>query len=338
MIQRQQSTAAQPGRDRRAHRPLQPPQLPRASLAAELDDGAEERRALGLVISRPRQLQAINDDARPPYGDELLRSRRRRARGRSIRAGDTAARVGGEEFALDPARRGLRAPPSRSPSAPARRSPTITVAGFDLSCLGGRRRLPARRRGPVRRSSNSPTAPSTGPSAAASAAPAASTPSTRPATGPTASAPRSRSCSASTGRSRRCFSPSSASPRRVVGYEALARFPGTSGRTPDIWFAQAHGCGLGAELEAAAIRAALEPTRATARRHTWRSMSVPPRSPPTCVQRALRGNLEGLVIEITEHEFVPDDDSLAAAIADLRARGARSRSTTRAPVTPASSS
>ena len=30
-------------------------------------------------------------------------------------------------------------------------------------------------------------------------------------------------------------------------------------RSPDVWFAQAHGCGLGPELEAAAISAALEP-------------------------------------------------------------------------------
>ncbi len=57
-------------------------------------------------------------------------------------------------------------------------------------------------------------------------------------------------------------------------------------------------------------------------RSTWRSTSVPPRSAPTSVSDALQGNLEGLIIEITEHEFVPDDESLAAAIADLRERGA----------------
>ncbi len=41
----------------------------------------------------------------------------------------------------------------------------------------------------------------------------------------------------------------------VAGYEALARFPGTSG--PDAWFAAAHEMGLGAELEALAIHKAL---------------------------------------------------------------------------------
>ena len=42
---------------------------------------------------------------------------------------------------------------------------------------------------------------------------------------------------------------------RVVGYEALARFPGTAG--PGVWFAAAADCGLAAELEALAVAKAL---------------------------------------------------------------------------------
>src|SRR3712207_150391 len=42
---------------------------------------------------------------------------------------------------------------------------------------------------------------------------------------------------------------------RVVGYEALSRFPGTAG--PGVWFAAAADCGLAAELEALAIAKAL---------------------------------------------------------------------------------
>src|SRR5215204_889217 len=41
----------------------------------------------------------------------------------------------------------------------------------------------------------------------------------------------------------------------VAGYEALARFPGTSG--PDVWFAAAAEAGVAAELEALAIHKAL---------------------------------------------------------------------------------
>ena len=44
---------------------------------------------------------------------------------------------------------------------------------------------------------------------------------------------------------------------RVCGYEALARIDGEPVRRPDQWFAQAHRTGLGAELEALALRAAL---------------------------------------------------------------------------------
>ncbi len=109
---------------------------------------------------------------------------------------------------------------------------------------------------------------------------------------------------------------------RLTGYEALARFPSQNGRSPDSWFAQAHGCGLGAELEAAGLRAALRSTGRPIETHLAVNVS-PSALAADCVQRALKGNLEGLVIEITEHEFVPDDDSLSATIADLRSRGAR---------------
>ena len=44
----------------------------------------------------------------------------------------------------------------------------------------------------------------------------------------------------------------------VAGYEALSRFPHPPRRAPDAWFAQAHRCELGVELEVCAIRAALE--------------------------------------------------------------------------------
>ncbi len=45
---------------------------------------------------------------------------------------------------------------------------------------------------------------------------------------------------------------------RVAGYEALARFSPSPQRPPDVWFAQARRCGLGPELEALAVRRALE--------------------------------------------------------------------------------
>ena len=40
---------------------------------------------------------------------------------------------------------------------------------------------------------------------------------------------------------------------RVAGYESLSRFNREPRRGPDVWFAQAHRCGLGYALEAKAI-------------------------------------------------------------------------------------
>jgi len=108
---------------------------------------------------------------------------------------------------------------------------------------------------------------------------------------------------------------------RIVGFEALARFPLPNGRRPDVWFAQAHGCGLGAQLEAAAIRAALEPGGRPPDVHLAINVS-PSALGSDLVQTALGTVLDGIVIEITEHEFVPNDGSLTEAVASLRERGA----------------
>ena len=53
-----------------------------------------------------------------------------------------------------------------------------------------------------------------------------------------------------------------------------------------------------------------------------RSTSARRRSPPSPVIRSLPRDLTGIVIEITEHEFVSDDDHLADVLAELRERGA----------------
>ena len=108
----------------------------------------------------------------------------------------------------------------------------------------------------------------------------------------------------------------------VVGYEALARFDDSRNLPPSWWFAQAHRFGLGAQLEAEAVRVALaEPRRPE---HAFLAVNLSPsalRSP--AVQEVLPDDLSGLVIEITEHEEILLDDGLQATLAPLRARGAR---------------
>ena len=109
---------------------------------------------------------------------------------------------------------------------------------------------------------------------------------------------------------------------RVSGYEALARMRADTSRPPDEWFAQAMRAGLGEELEAAALRAALAvPGRPAG---TFLALNVSPRallSP--LVLDALPEDLTEIVVELTEHELFGAHEPLAARLAELRARGAR---------------
>ena len=109
---------------------------------------------------------------------------------------------------------------------------------------------------------------------------------------------------------------------RVAGYEALARLAAPYERPPHLWFAQAHRCGLGAVLEACALRAAV----AVADRPpgTFLALNVSPAaliSPE--VEDALPRDLDGIVIELTEHEAFDEDGALELALTGLRVRGAR---------------
>jgi diguanylate cyclase (GGDEF)-like protein len=109
---------------------------------------------------------------------------------------------------------------------------------------------------------------------------------------------------------------------RVLGYEALSRFPEPPGRAPDSWFSQATRVGLGPRLEAAALRAAL--AREGRPAGAFLSINVSPSalSSPE-VQAVLPQDMTGLVVEITEQELADDLDALVIHLAELRARGAR---------------
>jgi EAL domain-containing protein (putative c-di-GMP-specific phosphodiesterase class I) len=109
----------------------------------------------------------------------------------------------------------------------------------------------------------------------------------------------------------------------VAGYEALSRFPTLDERAPASVFAQGRQCGMAAELESEAIRAAL---RAGSRRPkgTWLALNLsPPALGSAAVADALPEDLQDIVIEITEQELVTDDEAFEAAIFGLRERGAR---------------
>jgi EAL domain-containing protein (putative c-di-GMP-specific phosphodiesterase class I) len=108
----------------------------------------------------------------------------------------------------------------------------------------------------------------------------------------------------------------------VAGYEALARFPGTSG--PDVWFAAAAEAGVAAELEALAIHKALAAVPALPA-NTFLTVNVSPHLLGAApVQRALgsRPDLQRVVVELTEHTPVDDLVTLRRQTEALRSRGA----------------
>ena len=96
----------------------------------------------------------------------------------------------------------------------------------------------------------------------------------------------------------------------VAGYEALARFPGTA--TPDVWFAAAAEAGVGAELEALAIRRALQ-SLPDLPPDTFLSVNVSPHllgTAPVVAAFARPASLRRVVVELTEHLSAPDLDAL----------------------------
>src|SRR4051794_3874539 len=109
---------------------------------------------------------------------------------------------------------------------------------------------------------------------------------------------------------------------RAGGFEALTRIDAEPRRGPDEWFAQAHRVGLGDELEALAMRAALNvPGRPEG---TFLALNVSPRALLSApVRAALPQDLTGIVIELTEHEVFGAAGELETELAALRARGAR---------------
>jgi diguanylate cyclase (GGDEF)-like protein len=270
-----------------------------SALRRDLREAAVYQEPVALVVLDLDDFKAINERHGHPFGDGVLEGVGAQLR-KSIRRGDTASRTGGEEFALilpgteaDVAQEIAE----RVRSAVARLSP----AGSELTCSAGVAVFPVD-------ADNAGTL-------------------LQLAEGALYWAKRS-------GKSRtRRFDPdhvrlSGDAPQRtettgrLIGYEALARFPDAPDRPPSTWFAQANACGLGPELEAAAIRAALQPIGRPPGTHI--AVNVSPSALSTDVVKAVfPHDLSEVVIELTEHEVYVGDSLLADSLANLRERGAR---------------
>jgi len=117
---------------------------------------------------------------------------------------------------------------------------------------------------------------------------------------------------------------------RTVGFEALSRFTEGTGapRRPDQVFAEAHELGLGVQLEQAAARDALAllPRLPAG---TYLSVNLSPQAvlhsgSDDLLSAALTSAGAGrVVLELTEHEHVPDYPGLLLTMARLRERGLR---------------
>jgi diguanylate cyclase (GGDEF)-like protein len=289
------------------------------ALRSELRAAGAKRSTVALVVLDLDDFKAINEHHGHTFGDGVLQGVGAQLR-KSVRTGDTAARTGGEEFALilpgtdaDVAQEAAE----RIRIAIAQLAPT----GSELTCSAGVAVYPfdaddaasllqlaegalywAKRSGKSRTRRFDPDHVRLSGDA--------------PQRSEIERILRHRAIEP-------VFQPvASLTTGRLLGYEALARFPDAPERPPSTWFAQANACGLGPQLEAAAIQAALEvPGRP---RGTHLAVNVSPSALSTDIVRSvLPDDLSGIVIELTEHEVYVGDSLLGDSLADLRERGAR---------------
>jgi EAL domain-containing protein (putative c-di-GMP-specific phosphodiesterase class I) len=109
----------------------------------------------------------------------------------------------------------------------------------------------------------------------------------------------------------------------VVGAEALSRFEGGPA-TPDGWFREAAGVGLGSELELASLRLAVAEIPMLPE-HAYLSINASPELIVLWADRELPAGVpyHRLVLEITEHVPIDDYEELLSALRPLRERGVR---------------
>jgi diguanylate cyclase (GGDEF)-like protein len=280
-----------------------------------LSRSARDGRPISIVALDLDHFKAINDAHGHPYGDEVLR-RAGRVLAASVRPHDTVARMGGEEFGLllpDTDADAARVVAERARAAVA----SVVVPGRGLTASAGvashagpqaaldrllahadRALYRAKAAGRDRTIVHDQAAVSGRPEPplAALLEPGAIVPAFQPivvlATG------------------------------ELIGWEALARFPDRADRSVADVFAEAHRLGMGARLEIAAMRAALNAPGHPAGAKLGLNVSL------TTLESdeawlTLPTDLSSVVIEITEHEFLGDDAALELAVTRLRERGAR---------------
>jgi diguanylate cyclase (GGDEF)-like protein len=290
-----------------------------AALSLELARAKRHDSSLALVIFDFDGFKEINDRHGHAVGDDLLRTVADKLQAQ-MRLTDVLARVGGDEFALIlPDMRPERA---KEVVERARTAATVTLEDADLTWCAGVACYPAHAEDPKTLYESAD-----GALYVAKASGAGCTRLFDPKIVSTSRTQGERAEIAALLDRPDAITPVfqpivSLSTGRVSGYEALSRFPSPPDRRPDEWFALAQRVGLGPQLEARAVAAALAaPDRPDG---TYLSFNLSPSalaSPD--VVAVLPADLTGLVVEITEHERVADERELREQLAPLRERGAR---------------
>jgi diguanylate cyclase (GGDEF)-like protein len=289
-----------------------------SALGVELARAKRHDGSLALVVFDFDGFKEVNDRHGHSAGDDLLRAVAAKLQGR-LRVTDVLARVGGDEFALIlPDMRPERA---REVVERARAAVTLAVGDEELTWCAGVACYPAHAEDPK---------------ALYECADGALYAAKRSGVGCTELYdPRTVATSRSQGERAEVaallerddaitpvFQPIvSLSTGTVAGYEALARFP-SADRRPDEWFALAQRVGLGPQLEARAVAAALAAPGRPGDTYLSFNLSPSALASPEVVA-VLPDDLTGMVVEITEHERVADERELREQLAPLRARGAR---------------
>ncbi|MEK8073627.1 EAL domain-containing protein [Rhodococcoides navarretei] len=109
----------------------------------------------------------------------------------------------------------------------------------------------------------------------------------------------------------------------IEGYEALSRFPAGGGDT-EAWFADAAQCGLGPALDrSAAVKALEESTRLPHGPFVAVNLSAATLLADAALVDMLReyGGRRPLIVELTEHAVLDDEDAVVAVLGELRDGG-----------------
>jgi diguanylate cyclase (GGDEF)-like protein len=282
-----------------------------AACTAEFSRAERSGELVSIAALGLDHFKAINEAHGRSHGDEILRSVAEALRA-AVRPHDTVARVGGVEFAL--LLPGAGSPEAFAVAERARESIARVVGGPDglsssagVATHPGVDTSPQRLRGLADRALLAAKVAGRGRTFVHESDLIASSPIEE------LLAPGAIQC---------VFQPIVDMPGgELWGYEALSRFPGVDEPVCDV-FARAHRSGLGVALELAAITAALRvgpPPKhaaltlnlsfaALCSEHVWTT---------------LPDDLTGIIIEITEHEMIDDEDALMTAVTRLRERGAK---------------